>query len=81
MKKLGVDVEVLKDGLKIKGREEVEGGVELSSHSDHRLFMAFTVLASATKKGCIVDGLEWVKVSYPEFINHLKKLNVSIREI
>ncbi|MEM0080015.1 MAG: 3-phosphoshikimate 1-carboxyvinyltransferase [Nitrososphaerota archaeon] len=81
LKKLGVDVEVLKDGLKIKGREEVEGGVELSSHSDHRLFMAFTVLASATKKGCIVDGLEWVKVSYPEFINHLKKLNVSIREI
>lgn len=81
LKKLGVNVEILRDGLKIKGGEEIEGGVELSSHSDHRLFMAFTVLASATKKGCIIDGLEWVKVSYPEFIDHLKKLNVSIREI
>jgi len=79
--KLGVDVEVFEDGMKIKGREELEGNIELDAHNDHRLFMAFTVLAASTKKGCIINGLRWVEVSYPNFLKDLEKLNVSFKEI
>ena len=79
--KLGVDVEVFEDGMKIKGREELEGNIELDAHNDHRLFMAFTVLAASTKKGCIINGLRWVGVSYPNFLKDLEKLNVSFKEI
>lgn len=79
--KLGVDVEVFEDGMKIIGREELEGGIKLDAHKDHRLFMAFTILSSSTKKGCIVDGLRWAEISYPNFLRDLERLNVSFKEI
>lgn len=79
--KLGVEVEVFEDGMKITGREELEGGVELDAHRDHRLFMAFTILAASTKKGCVVNGLKWAEISYPNFLSDLEKLNVSFKEI
>lgn len=79
--KLGVQVEVFEDGMKIKGLKKLEGGVELDSHNDHRLFMAFTMLAASTLKGCIINGLKWVKISYPNFNEDLRKINASIKEI
>ncbi|MEM3620642.1 MAG: 3-phosphoshikimate 1-carboxyvinyltransferase [Nitrososphaerota archaeon] len=79
--KLGVQVEVFEDGMKIVGREELEGGVELDAHKDHRLFMAFTILSASTKKGCIVNGLRWAEISYPGFLKDLERLNVSFKEI
>lgn len=79
--KLGVQVEVFEDGMKIKGLKKLEGGVELDAHNDHRLFMAFTMLAASTLKGCIINGLKWVKISYPNFIEDLQKINASIKEI
>lgn len=81
LKKLGVDVEVFEDGMKIKGREELEGNVKLDAHSDHRLFMAFTVLAASTKIGCTINGLRWAEISYPNFLKDLEKLNISFKEI
>ncbi len=79
--KLGVQVEVFEDGMKIKGVRNLEGGVELDTHNDHRLFMAFTILAASTLKGCIINGLKWVKISYPNFIEDLQKISASIKEI
>ncbi|MEN2975092.1 MAG: 3-phosphoshikimate 1-carboxyvinyltransferase [Candidatus Caldarchaeales archaeon] len=81
LRKLNIDVEILEDGMKIRGREEIEGGVELDSHNDHRLSMAFSILAASTRKGCIVNGLRWAEISYPNYLEDLKKLGVSFREV
>ncbi|MCX8192992.1 MAG: 3-phosphoshikimate 1-carboxyvinyltransferase [Nitrososphaeria archaeon] len=81
LRKLGVDVEVYEDGMKIRGKEEIEGGVELDPHNDHRLSMAFSILAASTKRGCIISGLRWAEISYPNFLEDLKRLNISFREV
>jgi len=78
LKKLGITVEVLQDGLKIKGMEKLKGGCVLSPHGDHRMFMALVILAAATKEGCIVEDPEVTKISYPEFLEHAKRLGLRI---
>lgn len=79
--KLGVRVQVTRDGLRIKGMEELEGGVELDSHHDHRLFMALAILAASTRKGCVIEGAEWAAISYPQFLRHLKMLGAKVEEL
>lgn len=80
LSKLGVQVQVTRDGLRIRGSERLRGGVQLDAHGDHRLFMALAVLAASTKKGCVIEGAEWAAVSYPQFLRHLKALGVTVKE-
>ena len=81
LRKLGIEVKTMPDGLIIRGMERIRGGVELSSHGDHRIFMALSVLSAATEKGCIIDGTELSKISYPSFLDHLKILGASVKYI
>ena len=78
LRKLGVEADVLPDGLRIRGRRALEGGATLESHGDHRLFMALTVLAASTKRGCKVRGAEWAEISYPDFLNDLRSLGARL---
>ena len=81
LKKLGVEVKLMPDGLIIRGSERIQGGVELASHGDHRIFMALSILSAATEKGCIIDGAELCKISYPSFLDDLKILGASVKYI
>ncbi len=78
LRKLGVAVEVLRDGLKIRGRRKLEGGCILKSHGDHRMFMALTVLAASTERGCVVEGAESAEISYPGFLDHARRLGMRV---
>jgi 3-phosphoshikimate 1-carboxyvinyltransferase len=49
----------------------------LESFNDHRLFMAFTIASMLTEKST-VTGAESVDVSYPTFIEDLRKLHAVI---
>lgn len=49
----------------------------LESFSDHRLFMAFTIASMLTEKST-VTGAESVDVSYPTFIEDMRKLHAVI---
>ncbi|MGZ8890639.1 MAG: 3-phosphoshikimate 1-carboxyvinyltransferase, partial [Nitrososphaeraceae archaeon] len=51
--------------------------VEFDSHNDHRLFMSFTIASMLTNKS-IVKGAESIDVSYPSFINEIKRLGANI---
>ena len=44
----------------------------LSSHNDHRIAMALSVLCLSF--GGSISGFEAVNKSYPEFLNDIKKL-------
>ncbi len=76
LRKLGVEVEELPDGMRIVGREKLRGGCVLESHGDHRIFMALTILAASTEQGCIVNGADLADISYPSFLNDAKTLGL-----
>ncbi|MEM2023861.1 MAG: 3-phosphoshikimate 1-carboxyvinyltransferase [Candidatus Caldarchaeum sp.] len=78
LRKLGVSVKEEPDGLVVEGGGNVDGGVVLDSHGDHRLFMAFTALGLALDKGLKVSGVESADVSYPGFLKDLKKLGARV---
>jgi len=76
LRKLGADIEEYDDGLDIKAPKELKNAV-LNSYDDHRLFMVFTI-ASMLTDNSIVEGLESVDVSYPNFINDIIRLGGKI---
>jgi len=49
----------------------------LEAFSDHRLFMAFTIASMLTQKS-IVAGAESVDVSYPNFLQDMKRIGARI---
>ena len=81
LRKLGVEVEELPDGLRIRGKEDLKGGCVLDSHGDHRVFMALTILAVATELGCTLVGAEWAEISYPKFLQDARLLGMRFEEV
>ena len=75
--KFGVAVQELEDGLVIEGKDRLEG-CNLECYGDHRLFMALCVAAAAASEPCTVEGAESVDVSYPGFIDDIRKLGVKV---
>ena len=76
LSKLGVDVIETKDGMEIKGTDKLKGNVTISTHDDHRIAMTFAVLNLVSDGEIILDNKNCVEISYPEFFNDLKKVNV-----
>lgn len=66
LRKAGVPVETLPDGLRVTGGAPLRPAV-FESHDDHRLAMAMGVLSLAIPGGAAVDGAEAASVSYPGF--------------
>src|SRR5690554_8181567 len=57
------------------------GGVEIDAHQDHRLVMAFSILALCTREGLVINGAEHVKKSYPAFFTDLTSLGAVVEEL
>lgn len=79
LQKLGAEIEEFEDGLSIKVSERLKN-VKLDAYNDHRLFMAFCIASLLTEK-CVVDGLESVDVSYPNFVDDFRKVGANIRKV
>ena len=77
LKKIGVHVEEKEDGMILKKPEEVHPA-ELDSESDHRLFMALSIVGMFVGD-CTVSDPDSVKVSYPEFISDLKSVGADFK--
>jgi 3-phosphoshikimate 1-carboxyvinyltransferase len=76
IRKLGVETKIFPDGIKITSPKKLKNA-QLDSHNDHRLFMSFAIAAMMTEKS-VVDGVESVDVSYPSFIQDMKKIGAQI---
>lgn len=63
---MGVDAKEMPDGLIIKGGNEIKGA-EIDGANDHRIVMAFSVLAAAAKNDTIISGYSAINKSYPDF--------------
>ena len=74
--KLGIVVHEKEDGLILEAPKKITSA-ELNSSDDHRLFMAFCI-AGMFVGNCTVSDPESVDVSYPTFIDDMKKIGAKI---
>jgi 3-phosphoshikimate 1-carboxyvinyltransferase len=72
LRRLGVEVEELPDGMAIPGRQKFRAA-EFDSFGDHRIAMAFAVAALRADGESVIHGAEAASVSFPEFWNTLAR--------
>lgn len=77
-KKMGVEIEVNGDEMTIGGYGKLKGA-EAHSHHDHRIAMACAVAALKANDKTIIHNAEAVNKSYPDFYEHLQKLNANLQ--
>jgi 3-phosphoshikimate 1-carboxyvinyltransferase len=73
LRTLGVDADERPDGFVIDGSRRPAGGVVDAMH-DHRLVMAFALVALGATGPTSIRGAEVVAVSYPDFAADLARL-------
>ncbi|MFB5620833.1 MAG: 3-phosphoshikimate 1-carboxyvinyltransferase, partial [Nitrosopumilus sp.] len=74
--KLGIKIQEKDDGLILESSEKMTGA-DLNSEEDHRLFMAFCI-AGMYVGNCTVTDPESVIVSYPNFVEEMKRMGANI---
>ena len=77
-RKFGVKTKMHPDEITIDSPKKLKNA-HIDSHNDHRLFMSFVIASMLTEKS-VVDGLESVDVSYPSFVQDMKKIGARFRQ-
>lgn len=73
MKKLGIRVRELPDGMEIEGSNEITGG-QVESYGDHRIAMALAIAGLFAKEDVKVENSDCIAVSFPTFEEKLKNI-------
>jgi 3-phosphoshikimate 1-carboxyvinyltransferase len=81
LRRLGIQVEEVKDGFTIHGNGNVPGGVELNPHDDHRLAMSLAIAGLAAQKPISIINSEIVAESFPDFVDVLNSLGANIIQV
>lgn len=76
LRALGVEAEELPDGFVVRGGPRPKGGATVDSAGDHRMAMAFAVLALAAEEPVTIRGASCVSVSHPSFFEDLSSVTV-----
>ena len=71
--RMGIEVEVSPDGLRVAGRQRFRAA-EVESFGDHRIAMAFAVAALFADGETVLRGAEAAAVSYPGFFATLRNI-------
>lgn len=77
-KKMGVKILLNGDIMTIENNGYPKGAIVHSNH-DHRIAMACAVAALKAKGQTTIHSAEAINKSYPDFYNHLQKLNASVQ--
>lgn len=78
LKRAGVKVKELPDGLYIKPSKVIGG--DLKGHKDHRVIMALALLLSRSECGGTIDNTQSVSVTFPDFFKDFVSLGGKIDE-
>jgi 3-phosphoshikimate 1-carboxyvinyltransferase len=73
LRALGADAEELPDGYVVRGTSPVLRGM-VTTHGDHRMAMAFGILAALPGNDITIDDRDCVAVSYPGFWTDLARV-------
>ena len=77
LRALGLDCEERRDGLAVTGGS-AHGSPRIVTHQDHRIAMAFAVLAARLEEPVWFDDLASVPTSYPAFFATLESLGAEL---
>jgi 3-phosphoshikimate 1-carboxyvinyltransferase len=75
---LGGKIRNYKDRIEIYGGKSLNGGV-ISANNDHRIAMALTSASLICNSPVIIDGMECINKSYPNFIDDFRKIGGMIK--
>ena len=81
LRSLGIENEVLDDGIKITGGKFKEQIAPIKSHHDHRISMSFAVASVKSSYEISIDGVDNVKTSFPNFVELANSIGMDITEI
>ena len=70
---LGADIKELPDGLIIKGKGKLSGGI-CDGFNDHRIVMSAAIASALSENPVTIKGTEAVNKSYPTFFEDFKSL-------
>ena len=73
MKKVGIKVRELSDGMEIEGENTLIGGV-VDSHGDHRIAMAMAIAGLFSRDTVKIQDSGCIDVSFPDFDKKLKQV-------
>ena len=79
LSKLGVNVKERPDGLKILPTKGKLSAAPLDAHDDHRMFMAFSLASMLIPGGTPIKGAESLDVSYPTFLEDIRRLGAKVK--
>ncbi len=71
LRRCGIEVEEAEDGYSVKGGELQSATID--SYADHRIAMSF--LVAGLRSGMVVDGVECINASFPNFLDLLSRLS------
>ena len=71
LRKMGIAVEELEDGMVITGGK-LKASTDLQSYKDHRIAMALAIAAMAAEGESVIHDADCVAVTYPAFIESFK---------
>jgi len=78
---LGIENEVLEDGIRIQGGEFSQQNSIIKSHQDHRISMSFAIASSRSKYEIKIEDVDNVQTSFPNFVELANKIGMNIKEI
>lgn len=74
LRKCGVMVEEMDDGMRIEGHAKLRATDAVDSYGDHRIAMSMAVLALFSDKPLTIKNVRCIETSYPGFWDDLKRL-------
>jgi 3-phosphoshikimate 1-carboxyvinyltransferase len=80
LRKIGVRVNELPDGLRIEGNPALLHGAEIATYDDHRMAMCFG-MAGARLGGLRIQNPACVSKTYPDFWTDLRRLGVQVQRV
>ncbi len=73
LKKLGVNIKELPDGMEIVGPNKIGGGT-VESYDDHRIAMAMAICGLFAEEPVAINDSHCIAISFPEFEDKLKAI-------
>jgi 3-phosphoshikimate 1-carboxyvinyltransferase len=78
---LGIQNQVLADGIKIQGGSFHKPSGVIKSHHDHRISMSFAMVSLRCEHTIEIEGVDNVATSFPNFVELANAIGMNIAEI
>ncbi|MCM8818829.1 MAG: 3-phosphoshikimate 1-carboxyvinyltransferase [Candidatus Omnitrophica bacterium] len=75
LKKLSADIEEKEDGFIVKGVKKLKAS-KVNSWQDHRIAMSLVIASFVAEGKTIIENVECVDISFPEFFDKFRQLGI-----